>query len=331
MSLFSLIIDTLKKEKSAIFLYTLNTFTVMLYYYFLLDKEFNIYPIVLTSTFLLCYLAYKLLVYRRLYISLNEGKISPKYKIKRGYIFENVINVLNDVHNYYLSKIYSIEAKYEERDKVLEEWIHNMKTSVSVIELASEKGKKQNGGQIIQDISEENSKLQENLEGALNLFRISDFTRDYVPEKVGLVEIVNDAINSQKRNFIYAGVFPKVKINSEEYIYTDKKWGSYIIKQVITNAIKYSYKGKSVYFYCEKNEKFTVLHIKDQGIGIKKEEQGRVFDAFYTGSNGRKSSSSSGIGLYMCKTICDMINSKITIESEEGKGSNVSIYYLTAM
>ncbi len=331
MSLLKSIIDTLKKEKIAIILYICSTFAIMLYYYFLFGKQFDIYPIILTATFLLSYLVYKLFVYRSLYISLREGKVSPQYKIKSGYIFEDVLNGLRDVHNYYISKIYSMEAKYEERDKILEEWIHNMKTSVSVIELASEMGKNQNLGKIIDDIADENNKLQENLEGALNLFRINDFRRDYMPEKINLKELINSAVNSQKRNFIYDGVFPKVKIDNQQYIYTDKKWSRYVIEQIITNAIKYSMKGKSIYFYSENSEKSTVLHIKDEGIGIKQEEQGRVFDAFFTGSNGRRNSTSSGIGLYMCKTICEMLSSKLTIESKEGKGTVVSISYLTAV
>ncbi|WP_051624124.1 hypothetical protein [Clostridium akagii] len=186
MSLLKSIIDTLKKEKIAIILFLCNTLTIMLYYYFLFDKQFDIYPIILTDTFLLCYLVYKFFVYRTLNISLREGKVSPQYKIKSGYIFEDVLNGLMDVHNYYISKIYSMEAKYEERNKILEEWIHNMKTSVSIIELASEMGKNQNLGKIIDDIADESNKLQENLEGALNLFRINDFRRDYMPEKINL-------------------------------------------------------------------------------------------------------------------------------------------------
>ena len=67
--------------------------------------------------------------------------------------------------------------------------------------------------------------------------------------------------------------------------------------------------------------------IKDNGIGIKKEEISRVFDAFYTGSNGRVGQKSSGIGLYMCKSICEMLDIIIDIQSEEKKGTMVSLTF----
>lgn len=329
MSLYRCMINTLKKEKAAIILYTINTCAIILYYYFTSGMNFDIYPVMLTGSLLICYLLYKFFVYRNLYVYIDESRQSPEYKIKHGYVFEDFFDAIKDIHKHYISEICSMKSKYEERDKILQEWIHNMKTSVSIIELAAEKGKRQNMGEIIEDIACENVKLKEGLNGTLNLFRLDDFSRDYVPERINLKELVESVINSEKRNFIYSGVFPKVKMD-DEYIYTDKKWSSYCLRQIITNSIKYSKRGKTVYFYCDKKEKYTVLHIKDEGIGIKKEEQARVFDAFFTGSNGRKNITSSGIGLYMCKTICEMLSSKISIDSIEGVGTTVNISYLTA-
>lgn len=69
------------------------------------------------------------------------------------------------------------------------------------------------------------------------------------------------------------------------------------------------------------------MHIKDTGIGIKKEELDRVFEPFFTGSNGRREKKSTGIGLYMCKTVCEMLNNGISIKSQEGKGTIVSLTF----
>ena len=203
MSLSKVLINTLNKEKAAILLYICSTVTVMLFYYFLYDMKFIIYPIILAATFLVCYLVYKFFAYRALYIYLNEEKQSPKYKIRNGYVFEDILDVIREVHDNYMAEIYSLQARYEERNKVLAESIHNMKTAVAVIELAAEKG----SGEIIEDIAEENKKIQENLEGALNIFRLQKFEKDYVPERANLKGLVNTAINSEKRNFIYGKIF----------------------------------------------------------------------------------------------------------------------------
>lgn len=323
MSLSKILISTIKKEKAAVFLYMLSTASIMLFYYLLYDKTVMLYPFILAATFLVCYLTYKFFVYRKLYIFLKEGKQSPQYKVKSRFVFEDILKIIGEVHNNYLEDIYNIRTKYENRDKLLAECIHNIKTSVAVIELATEKG----NGDIIKDIAEENKKIAEKLESTLNIFRLQSFEKDYVLERVDIKELITAAINSKKKNFIYSGIFPKVDVMEREYIYTDKKWSKYVIEQIITNAIKYSTKGKSILFYTEYKEDCVILCIEDKGTGIKKQELKRVFDAFYTGSNGRVENKSSGIGLYMCKTICDMLSSEISIESEESKGTIVRITF----
>jgi signal transduction histidine kinase len=325
MSFSRLVKTTLKKEKSAIILYLCSSFFIILFYYFLYDTNFIAYPILLCVSFLLIYLIYKFFIYKTLYQCLEEGKKSPSYKGAKDNIFEDVFDELKQIHNSYLSRIYDLENKYEEREKLLVEWIHNMKTSVAVIDLAIEKLPSK---EALDDIKDENTLLQKNLEGALNIFRLEEFTKDYVPEVINLKSLVKRAINVQKRNFIYANVFPQIDIDDKYYIYTDKKWGEYVIVQLISNAIKYSNSGASVCFYADKSEENINLYIKDSGVGIKKEDMSRIFDAFFTGSNGRNKEKSSGIGLYMCKCICERLNNDINITSEEGKGTEVKISYL---
>lgn len=325
MSLSKILINTLKKEKAAIFLYICSTAGIILFYYLLYDTQYIFYPIMFAFVFLLFYLVYKFFVYRKLYIYLLQGKQSPGYKIKNGYIFEDILKVLREIHDSYISEIYSLQAEYDQRDKILAEWIHSMKTGVSVIELAAEKG----SGEIIEDIAEENKKLEQNLEGALNIFRLQSFEKDYVPERINLKQLVTAVINDKKRNFIYGRVFPEVNIKETEYIYTDKKWCGYVIEQIAANAVKYSHEGEKVLFYTENDENTVKLCIEDRGIGIKKEELSRVFEAFYTGSNGRIGQKSSGIGLYMCKSICEMLDIIIDIQSEEKKGTTVSLIFHT--
>ena len=324
MSLSKLIRATFKKEKVSISLYLCSSFSIMLFYYFLYDKEFMFYPIVICSFCLGIYLIYKLFVYRSFYKSLEEVKTSPDYRAGDS-IFEEVFDEIREVHNDYISKIYTLENKNEEKEKILIEWIHNMKTSVAVINLAIEKLP---AGDVVEDIRDENSLLQKNLEGALNIFRLGAFSKDYVPERINLKTLVKKCINSQKRNFIYASVFPEVNIPEDYYILSDRKWSEYVIVQIISNAIKYSLSAEKVCFYAKESEDEVTLYIQDSGVGIKNEEISRVFDAFFTGSNGRKEEKSSGIGLYMCKCICDNLNDKIQITSEVDKGTRVSITYL---
>lgn len=331
MCLSKLIKSTLIKEKVAIILYLINTTFIMMLYYLLYGGKLQLYPLVLTTVFLSLYLVYKFIVYKKLYEILEEGKLSPQYKTEDDYGYKDIVDYLAQVHKAYVSQLYNMELKLEEKDSLMSQLIHNMKTSVAVIELAGDEGfeKNDDSKELFQDIIEENFKLKENLESALNVFRLEEFSKDYISEKVNLKELVAKAVNSKKRDFIYSKVFPKVDIDGDIFVYTDRKWGRYVIEQVISNSIKYSNKGNAkVSISAIKNENKVILEIEDEGIGIKSQYINRVFDLFFTGNNGRGSKGSTGIGLYMCKVVCEKLNNEISIVSEEGKGTTVSISYI---
>jgi signal transduction histidine kinase len=263
---------------------------------------------------------------------LEEAKYSPNYTYYGTNLYKYIFSTIKDVHKTYVGKLGAIKQDYENRNDVVVECIHDMKTSVSVIKLATESGMEKYSEEILIDILSENDKLQKNLEGTLNLFRLDKFSKDYIPERISLKDLVHYSINRLKPLFIYNNVFPKVKIEENLNIYTDKKWASYVIEQITINSIKYSYKkNTSILFYSERNGDFIDLHIEDHGIGIKESEIGRVFEPSFTGSNGRKQEKSSGMGLYMCKIICEKLNNKININSKEGIGTEVIISYLSKL
>ena len=102
----------------------------------------------------------------------------------------------------------------------------------------------------------------------------------------------------------------------------------FIIGQLITNGVKYS-KDYSNYLTIksEENNKYVILSIIDEGIGIVSKDLKRVFAPFFTGENGRKFGESTGMGLYLVKKVCDDLGHKVSIKSEVGKGTEVSIYF----
>ena len=105
-----------------------------------------------------------------------------------------------------------------------------------------------------------------------------------------------------------------------------------MLSQIISNAIKYSSdhdKSKNIYFSISKEEKYTVLEIRDEGIGIPEYDIDRVFEPFFTGENGRRIKKSSGIGLYICKLIAEKLGHKIHIKSKVGQGTIVKLRYLS--
>jgi anti-sigma regulatory factor (Ser/Thr protein kinase) len=103
---------------------------------------------------------------------------------------------------------------------------------------------------------------------------------------------------------------------------TDGKWLTFVVEQLLSNALKYTGQDGTVQIYREGDD----LCIRDSGMGIAPEDLPRVFDMGYTGQNGRLDRRSSGIGLYLCRRICRNLRHEIRIESVPGVGTTV---YLT--
>ena len=104
-------------------------------------------------------------------------------------------------------------------------------------------------------------------------------------------------------------------------VITDEKWLGFVVEQVLSNALKYTPQG-SVSIYMEPE---GVLCIRDTGIGIAPEDLPRVFEKGYTGYNGRGDQKASGLGLYLCRTICRKLGHSITAESAPDEGTAIRI------
>ena len=104
-------------------------------------------------------------------------------------------------------------------------------------------------------------------------------------------------------------------------VLTDGKWLGFVVEQVLSNALKYTPEGGTIRVYGDGD---TVV-IADDGIGIRPEDLPRVFEKGFTGYNGRTERKSTGIGLYLCKQVCERLCHGITVTSRPGQGTLVRL------
>lgn len=329
MSLKKLMINTLKTKKRDVTAYLVNTFLIMIFYFLSFENSEVLYPLLLSLFVFFIYIIVEIVAYRRESEKINDSKKSPNYSCNYDNPKEQqALEAISEIHREYNKKFYNLNQSIKDKDTLFSQWIHNMKTSISVIDLAYENSNINKDFQYaLDDIKEENTKLKKNLEQCLNILRLEEFSKDYVTNKCNLYSLVNKAINYKKREFIYKGVFPKVEIDKSINIYTDEKWFSYMIEQIISNGIKYSIEGNKskLYIKGEKEKNKVILYIKDYGIGIKNEDLARIFDAFFTGNNGRVDRNATGIGLYMVKLISEKLGIKVSVESKIDVGTEFKI------
>lgn len=194
-------------------------------------------------------------------------------------------------------------------------WVHQIKTPISSMRLLLDGEDSKEARKVASELN----RIEQYVEMVLTYLRLDSQTNDFVFRKCCIDEIVRQSIKRFARDFIskklsldYTGI--------EGDIVTDSKWFGFVIEQVLSNALKYTYEG-GIRIYRQED----MLVISDTGIGIAAEDLPRVFENSYTGYNGRSKEASSGIGLYLCKRICDSLGVKLCIESEVAKGTSVYI------
>ena len=249
----------------------------------------------------------------------TEGKILKEILQDTGKsMLENV--------NYYKN----IQEDYKE---YIELWIHEVKIPIAASKMIIENNKNStkysNQNDVIRSIDEELDKIENYTEQALYYARSNAVEKDYIVTKTNLKEIVNSAILKNKTSLLNEKVSLELENLQEIDVYTDSKWATFIVNQIIQNSIKYAKKEekKIEISSMEKNDK-VILYIKDNGIGIKKGEITKVFERGFTGENGRIiGQKSTGIGLYLCKKLCDKLGLGIELNSEKDKGTEVRIIF----
>ena len=185
-----------------------------------------------------------------------------------------------------------------------------------------------NKNSVTRSIGEELDRVENYIEQALFYARSNAVEKDYIITKSNLKEIVNSAILKNKTNLLNEKVILELK-DLEQEVYTDSKWAIFIINQIIQNSVKYlKEQDKKIEIFAKPKNDKVILYIKDNGIGIKKGEITRVFEKGFTGENGRIiGKKSTGIGLYLCKKLCDKLGLGIELNSEKDVGTEVRIIF----
>lgn len=208
------------------------------------------------------------------------------------------------------------DASRRDMDDYYATWVHQIKAPIAVMKVMLQ----QEDTPENRELSAELFRVEQYAEMALCYVRLGEGASDLVIQEYDLDTIIRKAVRK------YAGQFIRRRIRlvyegTTVRVITDEKWLSFIIEQLLSNAVKYTSEG-SVTIAVEDGKKFSVT---DTGIGISPEDMPRIFEKGYTGYNGRLDKKSTGIGLYLCRKAAEKLGHVLTAESEPGKGSRFTI------
>ena len=286
------------------------------------------YAIFLGLFFLVGYLVYHYLSRRKFYKRLtNElSSLDDSFQTTESSPISQALDyLLKGQYKHYQTRIKVLESKQDEHLKFMDQWVHQMKTPLSVIELTAQNLDEPDSS----NIREETDRMKTGLNTILYMARLRTIEQDFHIKPVNLSRMIKEVNSENKRFYIRNQVYPNVlQQNKEMIVETDEKWLFFIVSQLINNAVKYS-KGMSnrVNITIFEKEGEAVLEVKDFGVGIPETDKRRVFDPFYTGENGRKFRESTGMGLYLAKEAADHLDHRLELESKLGQGSAFQVIF----
>ncbi len=223
---------------------------------------------------------------------------------------EDYQNIIASLRQEIKAEEEAFSSKFSDMVEYYTVWVHQIKTPIASMHLTLQN----EDSPLSRTISDDLFRIEQYVEMVLCYLRLDSESTDYVISKYDLDKLLKQAF----RHFSGQFISKKLKLEYEKTLFTaltDEKWLLFVIEQILSNAVKYTPSGGEIRVSMKTP---GILCIKDTGIGIAPEDLPRIFERGYTGLNGRADKKASGLGLYLCKRICDNLNHRIWAESGEG-------------
>lgn len=222
-----------------------------------------------------------------------------------------------------LEQIGEVKRERTEYKEYVEQWVHEIKTPITAMKLLCENHRSEWAKDLLVELEKTNCFTEQ----ALYYARSEHTEKDYSVREVRLFDVVHQAIAENKYLLLQNSVSIELQ-ETDDTVYSDEKWICFILNQLIVNAVKYRTAQPILKFYTERQNNQVVLCVQDNGIGIDAGDLPRIFEKGFTGKNGRETGqNATGIGLYLCKRLCDKLDIGISAVSASG-GTTIRLSFL---
>lgn len=235
-----------------------------------------------------------------------------------------VQEVLQDANK----SMYEYVAKYRRESidfqEFIELWVHELKLPVSSLQLMLYNEKIN----IPPKAWEQLRRIDSYIDTVLYYARSQNSEKDYTIKEISLKKIIGKTAVKMREDLNLHEI--QLTIDTVDFkVITDGKWLEYMLGQLMANSIQYAAdgRGREIHIYAEADKGCVLLHFWDNGIGISLSDLPYIFEKSFTGENGRIHAKSTGMGLYIVKSMCKKLGHSITANSERGAYSEFIIRF----
>lgn len=241
-------------------------------------------------------------------------------------------DVLYETNKSMLENITEREVQTREFTDYVEAWIHEVKIPLASLNLMCRGLDRKYTRQL--------DRIDRQLDQILYYIRCGDAEKDYLIRKVSLAQAVRNVALKNKDELLERGIALEVNLE-KDCVMTDGKWLEFMLNQIVNNSVKYvrdpasSEPGDAageagtpcIRIESGQTEAGAFLAVRDNGIGIPAEDLPLVCEKTFTGQNGRRGAKSTGMGLYIVRTLCGKLGHRLEITSEQGVFTCVTITF----
>ncbi|MBD5524805.1 MAG: HAMP domain-containing histidine kinase [Lachnospiraceae bacterium] len=221
-----------------------------------------------------------------------------------------------------LEQVNGVRRERTEYKEYVEQWVHEIKTPITAMKLLCENAHSQETKELLVELE----KVNRYTEQALYYARSEHTEKDYSVREIRLFDVIHQSIAENKYLLLKNGVGIDLQ-ETDDSVYSDEKWLCFILNQLIVNSVKYRTEQPVLKFYTERQGNQVILCVQDNGIGIDAGDLQRIFEKGFTGQNGRNAlQNSTGIGLYLCRRLCDKLGIGICADSK-GSGTILRLIF----
>ncbi len=255
-------------------------------------------------------------------VNLRSKKYTNQMLAERNLQISNAIQKLSESEN-------ELQKLNKSKDRIFSVVAHDLRNPVAAVTGFSEllydnfeQFPVETQKEYLLQILQGTQRLQNLLENLLIWARSQMKAVKYEPETIKVKSLLADCVKEMKANLDHKKVDCLLKIESTCVVYADKAMVYTIFRNLIINAIKFSFPGGKIRLSSEITDNGCNIRVSDEGIGIQPEIQEKLFTSSEVISTpGTTGESGSGLGLVICKEFLERNQGQITVESEPGNGS----------
>lgn len=231
---------------------------------------------------------------------------------------------LTRVANEHIGKLSEMKSANLIESDYTAAWVHEVKAPLTAMKMTIDANREYPA---MRKVEAEWLRVHLLIDRQLYMSRMPTLETDYVLAQTDMYRLVAVELRDLTPWCLEKNI--SIDIDEKELeIVTDSKWSRFIIRQLLTNAIKYSPAGGTISIATHRKAGgHGGLTIKDEGPGIPAHDLPRVFDKGFTGNTGRLYNAATGLGLYLAQQVAMKIGILLTIHSEFGKGTTVSMTF----